>query len=38
MFKLCADEVAAGGYWAADGIGKNEVDERASTIGLPFIT
>ncbi len=38
MLELCADEVAAGGYWTADGVGKEVVDERAFTIGLLFIT
>lgn len=37
MFELCADQVAAGGYWAADGIEKDAVDVRTFTNGLPLI-
>ncbi len=38
MLELCADEMAAGGYRAVDGVGKDVVEERAFIIGLPFIT
>lgn len=34
MFELRADKVAAGGYWAVDGVRKGVVDERAFTIGF----